>query len=211
MKSLMSGRPFPGRLGSLLVAGLIGLGGPAVAQAAADEETLWEALGKGGKVVMMRHTESAEADPEVSMHLSPERDCGEEQELSEAGKAQAEALRGALEDRGIRAEEVLSSELCRARQTAERAFGEFETWDALNLLQTMPEGEQDWLMEDVRDRIGGFDGEGNLFLISHRGNINTVVFENVEPGSLVVVRPEGFGSHEVLGEIPLEAYYGAGD
>lgn len=200
-------RPLSGLVRGLLAAGVLGLGGLGASQAVAGDEDLWSALEEGGAVVMLRHTQSEEAEPEVSTYLSPERDCSQEQQLSEEGKRQAEALREALEARGIAVDEVLSSELCRARQTAELAFGDFETWDALNLIQTMPDGESDWLMEDVRDRIGSFDGDGNLFLVSHRGNINTVVFENVEPGSLVVVRPEGFGSHEVLGEIPLEAYY----
>jgi len=170
-------------------------------------EGLWEALADGGKVVMVRHTESAEAEPEVSLHLSETGDCSAEQELSDAGREQADSLRKALQARSIPVGEVLSSEFCRARQTAEGVFGEYEPWDALNLLPAMPPGESTWLMEDVRDRIGGFDGEDNLFLVTHRPNINTLTFENVEPGTLVILNPEGIGSFGVEGVITLEDYH----
>ena len=192
----------------LLVGGLLATTATlGLASTAVADEALWETLAEGGKVVMVRHTESAEAEPEVSLNLDPDGDCSNEQELSKAGMEQAKALGRALEEHGIAVEAVLSGELCRTRQTSERAFGSFETWDALNLIAAMPEGESEWLLEDVRERIGSFEGDGNLFLVTHRPNINTLTFQNVESGSLVVLQPEGFGSFEVRGVIPLEAYY----
>ncbi len=178
-----------------------------VSTTAIADEALWEALAEGGKVVLLRHTKSEEAEAERSMHLDAGGDCSQEVQLTDEGRAQAEALGRALKERGIEVDGVLSSEFCRARQTAEAVFGEYERWDALNLIAAMPEGESEWLIEDVRDRMSEFEGAGNLFLVSHRPNINTIVFENVEAGSLVVMRPEGMGSVEVLGVIPVESYH----
>jgi len=188
---------------SLAVASaLVMLAGPN--SLAADEPALWSALADGGKVVMIRHTQSEEATPEVSMHLSPERDCAEEQNLSEEGREQARALGERFQEQGVTVDAVMSSEFCRARQTAELAFGDYEAWTPLNLIESLPAGETEWLMEDVRERIGEFDGDGVLVLVSHRSNINTITFRQTEPGDMVVTEPEGFGAFDVLGMIPRD-------
>ncbi len=170
----------------------------------ADESALWSALADGGKIVMIRHTQSEEATPEVSMHLSVEGDCMQEQNLSEEGREQARALGTRFEEQGVTVESVLSSEFCRARQTAELAFGDHKAWTPLNLIESLPAGESEWLMEDVRERIGDFDGEGVLVLVSHRSNINTITFQQTEPGDMVIAEPDDFGGFSVLGLIPRQ-------
>lgn len=169
---------------------------------AKDDAGLWEALAEGGKVVMMRHTQSEEATVEASMHLAEDGDCSAEQNLSAEGREQAEALGARFREYGVTVDVVLSSEFCRARQTAESAFGEdYESWNALNLAEVLPASEAEWLMEDVRERIGDFSGEGNLVMVSHRSNINTITFQQTEPGDMVVAEPDDFGGFTVLGTI----------
>jgi len=168
----------------------------------ADDSALWSALAEGGKVVMIRHTQSEEATPEVSMHLSAEGDCAQEQNLSEEGREQARALGALFQERGVTVDAVMSSEFCRARETAELAFGGYEAWTPLTLIEALPAGESEWLMEDVRERIGDFDGEGVLVLVSHRSNINTITFQQTEPGDIVVAEPDDFGGFSVMGLIP---------
>jgi len=168
---------------------------------AKDDAALWEALAEGGKVVMMRHTQSEEASAEVSMHLAEDGDCNAEQNLSAEGRQQAEELGARFREHGVTVDAVLSSEFCRARQTAELAFGNYESWNALNLAEILPASEAEWLMEDVRERIGDFSGEGNLVIVSHRSNINTITFQQTEAGDMVVVEPDDFGGFTVLGTI----------
>ena len=170
------------------------------------KDPMWAALAEGGKVVMVRHTESEEAEPERSLHLG-HGDCSQEQNLSDEGRVQARALGDAIRQHGVQVAEVLTGEFCRARDTAELAFGEAEEWNALNLLNVLPADEVDFLLEDVRDRIGDFRGPGNLFMVTHRPNINMLTFQNVEAGSLVILEPDGTGGFDVVGEIPLESYY----
>lgn len=167
----------------------------------ANDSALWSALAEGGKVVMIRHTESEEATSEVSMHLSAEGDCTQEQNLSDEGRKQAHALGALFQEHGVTVDAVMSSEFCRARETAELAFGGYEVWTPLNLIEALPTGESEWLMEDVRERMGDFDGEGVLVLVSHRSNINTITFQQTEPGDMVVAEPDGLGGFGVLGII----------
>ncbi len=169
----------------------------------AGDTALWSALAEGGKVMLMRHAESEEASPEVSLTLDPDGDCSREQNLSDQGRAQAEALRRALQAHAIQVETVLSSELCRARQTATLAFGDYEPWNALNLPQVLPADESAWLIEDVRERIADYSGAANLALVTHRGTINTLTFQLTEPADIVVLEPGEAGDFAVLGTLTL--------
>ena len=168
---------------------------------AQDDAALWSGLAAGGKVVMMRHAQSEEATAEVSMHLAEDGDCSVEQNLSAEGREQAEEIGTRFQEHGVTVDAVLSSEFCRARETAELAFGDYESWNALNLAETLPASEAEWLIEDVRERIGDFSGEGTLVMVSHRSNINTITFQQTEPGDMVVVEPDDFGGFTVLGTI----------
>jgi phosphohistidine phosphatase SixA len=129
-------------------------------------------------------------------------DCSAEQNLTDAGRDQARALGALFQEHGVTVAGVLTSEFCRARETAELAFGSAEPWDALNLVESMPADDAEFRMEDVRERVGDFDEAGVLVMMTHRSNINTITFRQTEPGDMVVVAPEGMGSFTVLGMIP---------
>jgi phosphohistidine phosphatase SixA len=169
---------------------------------AEETEGLWTALAEGGKVVMIRHAATEEASAEVSMNLAGDGDCSAEQNLTDAGRDQARALGALFQEHGVTVAGVLTSEFCRARETAELAFGSAEPWDALNLVESMPADDAEFRMEDVRERVGDFDEAGVLVMMTHRSNINTITFRQTEPGDMVVVAPEGMGSFTVLGMIP---------
>lgn len=169
---------------------------------AEETEGLWSALAEGGKVVMIRHAATEEASGEVSMNLDGGGDCSAEQNLTDAGREQAQALGALFQQHGVAVSEVLTSEFCRARETAALAFGDSEAWGPLNLAESLPADDAEFLMEDVRERIGDFEGEGVLVMMTHRSNINTITFQQTEPGDMVVVVPEGMGSFDVLGMIP---------
>ncbi|MBE0511164.1 MAG: histidine phosphatase family protein [Chromatiales bacterium] len=166
---------------------------------AAEQETLLKALAEGGKVIMMRHASTEAAEPVVSMNLSG--NCSEEQNLSAEGKAEARAIAEAFKKHGIQIDKVYSSEFCRARDTAQIAFGGAESWAALNLAESMDAGDSAFLMLDVQEKLGDFSGKGNLVMVTHRSNINTIVFQQIDAGDMVVINPNGT---EVLGVLKAE-------
>jgi phosphohistidine phosphatase SixA len=177
---------------------LVGAAGVA---SAGDEDGLWAALAEGGKVVMIRHAATEEATAEASMSLAEDGDCTREQNLTDAGRMQATALGQRFREHEVSVDSVLSSGYCRARETAALAFGDYEAWNALNLAEALPPGDAEFLMEDVRDRIGDFTGDGNLVLMTHRSNINTITFQQTEPADMVVLVPDRMGGFTTLGLI----------
>jgi phosphohistidine phosphatase SixA len=178
-----------------VLAGTAGIG------SASDSDSLWAALAEGGKVVMIRHAATEEATAEVSMNLADDGDCSKEQNLTEAGQTQATDLGQRFKEHEVSVDAVLSSQYCRARESAELAFGGYEAWNALNLAEALPSDDAEFLMEDVRERIGDFTGDGNLVMMTHRSNINTITFQQTEPGDMVVVVPDGMGGFATLGRI----------
>lgn len=163
------------------------------------QQDLIQALADGGKVIMMRHASTEKAEPTVSMNLS--YDCSQEQNLSAQGRAEAKKIAEIFHAHGINVEQVNTSEYCRARETAEIAFGSGETWNALNLSETMNADDSAFLMLDVQERMGDFVGSGNLVLVTHRSNINTITFQQTEPSEMVILQPDGLGNTRVLGII----------
>jgi len=104
--------------------------GPAT-QPAADAERLWAQLHDGGQVILMRHaaTTPGTGDP-PGFKLG---DCSTQRNLSDAGRAQAKAVGDEVRRREVPVGRVLSSQYCRALDTARLAFGKAEEEPALNL------------------------------------------------------------------------------
>lgn len=170
---------------------------------ASESESLVQALTEGGMVILMRHTQTETAEPAVSMRLSG--DCREEQNLSAIGRQQAKRIAEAFKARGISVQQVVNSAFCRARDSALLAFGSSEDWSALNLSESLDQDELAFIMADVEERMSSFKGKGNLALVTHRSNINNLVFEQTEPGDMVVLQPDGSGPLKVMGILAVDS------
>jgi phosphohistidine phosphatase SixA len=162
-------------------------------------QALIQALAEGGKVIMMRHASTEKAEPAVSMNLSD--DCSQEQNLSAQGRAEAKKIADIFQSHSINVEQVYTSEYCRARKTAEISFGGGEAWHALNLAETMSADDSAFLMLDVQEKMGDFVGKGNLVMVTHRSNINTITFQQTEPSEMVILQPDGLGNTHLLGTV----------
>ena len=111
------------------------------------------------------------------------------------------AFREAFQRRRIPVAQVLSSEWCRCRDTAELAFGRYETWNALNNLFGRPENAESQ-KRAMLERASRFQGPGNLILVSHGATIVTVAGVSPAPAEMVVMRPAGAGKLEFVGRMP---------
>jgi len=83
-----------------------------------------------GGVLLIRHasTEPGLGDP-PGFTLGQ---CQTQRNLSDAGRAQARAMRTWFERHGLQPQSVLSSQWCRCLDTARLALGRVEPWPALN-------------------------------------------------------------------------------
>ena len=170
----------------LAVLALLVLAGPALAAIEAlSPAEAGRRLASGGWLMMMRHaaTEAGVGDP-PNFRIG---DCGTQRKLSDAGRAQARRAGAALRALGVRVDEVLSSQWCRCRETAELAFGAYENWPALNSFFGDPADEPARTAQ-VIEYARRLRAPRNAMLVTHQVNIRAAMGTSTAPGEVVAGR-----------------------
>lgn len=164
---------------------------------------LVEALRSGGHIVFIRHaqTEKDYAD-QINAVMG---NCSTQRTLSEAGWEEARAIGAAFERLAIPVGEVISSEYCRAWQTAALAFGRYDKTADLNFEPA--EDYTDAQIKAMRDRmlphLTQAPSEGmNKVLVGHDDPFEAATGIYPEPmGVVFVIKPQGNDDFEILGSI----------
>jgi broad specificity phosphatase PhoE len=207
------------RLHASLLAGLVLLAAcasPAPQQAAAEEpaqvtsipnpvppQQLVGLLRQGGLVVFIRHarTEKEGAD-QVAAVMG---DCSTQRMLGEAGWNEAKAIGAAFRRLRIPVAEVISSEYCRAWQTADLAFGRFRKTAALNFepAEDYTAAQEAAMRDRVRPLLAAVPPRGrNTVLVGHDDPFEAATGLYPEPmGVAWIVRPGGPDGFTLLGSI----------
>lgn len=164
----------------------------------------WEALQAGGKVVLLRH---AAIDKTGSPFVLDES-CFEERNLNALGEQQAKWLAQQFAKHQIQVDEVRTSPHCRTRQTAELAFPDKEVKvdSLLRLTKAISADQATKNLAATRELIAGWQGAGNLILVTHRPNIGELAYERVEPAGMVVIEMLDTQSAHILEKLtaPVE-------
>ena len=94
----------------------------------ADDKIL-DSLKEGNKIIFIRHAIApGNGDPE-NFNI---KDCSTQRNLSESGIKQSKKIGLFFKNNKIKIDQVLSSEWCRCKDTAELAFKNFKTFKPLN-------------------------------------------------------------------------------
>ena len=177
-----------------------------------DDEQLAVNLRDGGYVIYVRH---AKTDKDWGDQVSSDldlSDCSTQRRLSVVGKADAKLIGEGIKTAGIPVGDVISSEYCRAYNTAELAFGRHTKNPDLNFLPCVECTPEDY--QKYSDRLSPLlsqipeDGT-NTFLVGHDDPFQGVTMA-VEPpngiypapmGVAYVVQPMGDGQFELIAKI----------
>lgn len=153
------------------------------------DEAAWQVLREGG-IVLFRHAIAPGGGDPVGMRLG---DCTTQRNLDAAGRDQARRIGDAIRGAGVRVGAVLSSEWCRAMETAELAFpGRVTTEPAFNSFFA-DRGAGATRTEAARRLLLGWGGPGALFVSTHQVNIAALTGIVPASGEGVVLRREGDG------------------
>lgn len=163
------------------------------------EGQIWEKLKNGGLVVVVRHTSVIKENNPLLRDPS----CLKERKLSEKGKKQATRIGEMFTAKGVSINKVLTSPYCRTTDTANIAFGRSEPAEFLAVLEALPQKQAEANTMKLTQEIGSYSGTGNLIMVTHAPNINTISFEPVKMGSFLVLQPTGNHEFEELGIINL--------
>ena len=164
-------------------------------------DALMQALKTGGVVLYIRHaqTEADYAD-QINATLG---DCSTQRVLSEDGWAEAKRIGKALAALDLNVVEVISSEYCRAWQTADLAFDDYHKTPDLNFERA--ETYTDAQVAAMRDRVTPLlakPTDGVRVLVGHDDPFEAATGIYPEPqGVAYLIRPDETGDFEVLGRI----------
>jgi len=165
---------------------------------ASATEAGWALLRNGGHVVLLRNAYAQGTTEPANFDIG---NCRTQHNLTERGRQQARKIGSLVAARAAPAEEVVSSRLCRAFDTARIAFGErnveqSEMLDPPSVDAAKAAAQKAALMK----LIGDYSGSGNLFLVTDISVIVALTERTPREGEAVIVRAEGEGLH-VLGRI----------
>lgn len=165
-------------------------------------QQLVQQLRDGGHVLLLRHTETARGGIDS---LTTLRDCAAQRPLTENGRQQARELGRAVNGLDIPVGRVLASPFCRTVETAELAFGPAETDDALLALASVGDDgspPQQRTLDAARTLVAQVPDEGtNTVAVGHVSTIGPLTGTSPAEGGTVVLRPDGNGGFDVVGEI----------
>ena len=164
------------------------------------DDPLWRTLETGRDlVVLMRHTQPAPGNDPLLWDESG--NCKGESMLTAAGEAHAKRIGEAFAAHGIKPK-VVSSAMCRCRDTARIAFGGTITTDGdLREVGSADAARARVFERKAQSLLAAHRGAGPVVLVTHRPNIDLLTMELVGEGELLVGRANAGGEIEVLGRI----------
>ena len=175
---------------------------------------LLKKLQRGGMVIYLRHTTTEvdyadQADPDLDLD-----DCTTQRMLNDQGKAEAAAIGAGFEANDIVIGEVITSEYCRAKDTATLAFGGYtKVNDDLNFLPF--EDYTDEQLDTYHDRIAPMLSEGiktgNKVIVGHDDPFEATTNIYPDPqGTAYVLQPNEGDSYEIIAKMqPNDWAFGA--
>ena len=157
-------------------------------------------LKDGGYVLLLRHVKAGGADSD-DFDL---KDCRTQRQIGEAGRKQASELAARFKAAGISHARVLTSQWCRAKQTAESlGLGAPVEEPALNYYHWRLGSEDamnDALRAFLRELQAPPPGEP-LILVSHTTAFGIMDVEAPPSGGGLVLLPNGTAKPEVVGTL----------
>ena len=153
---------------------------------AAHADPVADAIRSGGVALLIRHASApGTGDPETFKV----DDCSTQRNLSPEGREEARRIGARLKKLGLAPAEVLTSQWCRCRDTAQLAFGGGRDWPMLNsFLRDRDSAPRQ--TRAVLERIAKLKpGDQPLVLVTHQLIVTAVTGIYPQSGEVVVVAP----------------------
>lgn len=152
----------------------------------AEGTASWQVLTEPRTHILMRHTEAPGTGDPDGFQLGV---CATQRNLSDAGRDQARRIGKEIKDQGIKVDHVLTSQWCRASETAALLdVGRVVEDAALNSFFGAPEDGMEQ-SADVKRRLSEFDPKGErAVLVTHQVNITALTGVFPASGEMIVVR-----------------------
>ena len=157
----------------------------------------WTAI-RDGHIVLFRHANAPGVGDPPQFRLG---DCSTQRNLDETGRAQARRIGGQFRQRPIPVRQVLTSQWCRTRETAQLAFPVQKVQDEPAFNSFFGDASASPAQTAAaRARLMAWKGPGVLVVVTHQVNISALTGTFSASGEGIVVRP-GRDGLDVLGRV----------
>ena len=168
----------------------------------ASDDDVWALMKKPGHIVRLRHAYSPESPPDAD--TVDFKNCATQRNLDADGRAHAARIGDAFRKNGIKNARLLSSQYCRAMQTASLTkLGAVRELSALNQVFLMDLGDMARTRDETRRFMKTIPAGQLTVLVSHVSNISAIAGVNLASGELAVVHMEPSGDVTVDGRIKV--------
>ena len=160
-----------------------------------SSEKIINSLKNGKKLIFIRHAIApGNGDPDNFDIL----DCSTQRNLNEKGRDQSKKIGEFFRSNKILFDKVLSSEWCRCKDTGVIAFGDIETFSALNsFYDARFSKNKDKQINQLKEYIKNWDGKKNLILITHYVVILEILGLGITSGEIIITNK----NFELIGNI----------
>jgi broad specificity phosphatase PhoE len=171
-------------------------------QHALSGKSLVSALQRGGFVIYFRHADTGPAYSEQGVDL---KRCDTQRNLDDNGREEARLIGDRFKQLKIPAGEVLSSEFCRCKETAQLAFGRFKTESMLTGVSRSAEvaRARERAIAGLRRLLATSPASGtNTVLVSHGYNLwDADGFHLGTQGEAAIYKPDGNGGYALVARV----------
>lgn len=167
----------------------------------ADNAAALELLKRPGVHAIMRHALAPGFSDPAAFKLN---ECNTQRNLDEAGRAQARAIGQAMKSAGVAFDQVVTSQWCRCRETAELlALGKPKDLPSLNSFfeDRSTAGQQ---TEDTKRFLSQLPRNETVMLVTHQVNISALTGRGVASGEVLVIKMASDGTVDMLGSFLLD-------
>ena len=191
-------------LACLALAGCGGGSTPAAEDERLGPAQLVQALQEGGLVVYFRHAATDQSQDDAG--LADLDDCSKQRNLDESGREQSREIGRGFRALELPVGEVLTSEYCRTRQTAELAFGRYDDEPVLTGFPGEDDPGYAERLAGARALLGSPPEQGNTVLVAHAKNLEAAAGISLDEGDAAVFEPLGESRFRYLGRIPASVW-----
>ena len=150
---------------------------------------------QGEKLIFIRHAYAPGNGDPKNFNL---KDCNTQRNLNNEGIEQAKIIRKFFKNNDIIIDKVLSSKWCRCKDTAEIAFDDYETFNALNSFYDPKFANNETMQIEVLKKfIAESKIKNNIVFITHYVVIYSLLKTNAQSGEIIITDK----NLEVLGRI----------
>ena len=151
---------------------------------ALSDDRILNSLKEGKKLIFIRHAIApGNGDPD-NFNLE---DCSTQRNLDSNGIEQSKKIGLFFKNNNIKIDKILSSEWCRCKDTANYAFGNFQTFDALNsFYDERFASNETKQIKDLKQYVKNWDSDKNLIFVTHYVVISSILSTASSSGEIII-------------------------